>query len=54
MSWYSPGHARLAQLVEHFLDVDGVGGSSPSPRTVYEAPQKKARKDLYLREARAH
>jgi hypothetical protein len=30
---YSPKYARLAQLVEHFLDVDGVGGSNPSPRT---------------------
>lgn len=26
--------ARLAQLVEHFLDVDGVRGSSPLPRTM--------------------
>ncbi len=25
--------ARLAQLVERFIDVEDVGGSSPSPRT---------------------
>ena len=26
--------ARLAQLVEHMLDVHGVTGSSPVPRTI--------------------
>ena len=29
----SQGHARLAQLVEHLLDVQEVTGSSPVPRT---------------------
>ena len=28
------GHARLAQLVEHLLDVQEVTGSSPVPRTI--------------------
>ena len=28
-----PLYARLAQLVERVIDVDDVGGSSPSPRT---------------------
>ena len=26
-------HARLAQLVEHHIDIVGVVGSSPAPRT---------------------
>ena len=30
----SQGHARLAQLVEHLLDVQEVTGSSPVPRTI--------------------
>ena len=30
-----PLSARLAQLVEHMLDVHGVTGSSPVPRTTY-------------------
>ena len=31
--YYSTVLARLAQLVEHMLDVHGVTGSSPVPRT---------------------
>ena len=31
-----PLSARLAQLVEHMLDVHGVTGSSPVPRTIKE------------------
>jgi 23S rRNA (guanosine2251-2'-O)-methyltransferase len=34
MSWYSPGNARLAQLVERHIDVVNVIGSSPIPRTM--------------------
>ena len=34
MSWYSPKHARLAQLVERHIDVVNVIGSSPIPRTM--------------------
>ena len=30
--------ARLAQLVEHMLDVHGVTGSSPVPRTIVKSP----------------
>ena len=30
----SQGHARLAQLVEHLLDVQEVTGSSPVPSTI--------------------
>ena len=29
--------ARLAQLVEHMLDVHGVTGSSPVPRTIVKS-----------------
>ena len=29
--------ARLAQLVEHMLDVHGVTGSSPVPRTIFKS-----------------
>gem|GEM_PF-2071269 len=28
-------YARIAQLVEHITDTDGVLGSSPSARTIY-------------------
>ena len=31
--------ARLAQLVEHMLDVHGVTGSSPVPRTMVKSPE---------------
>ena len=31
--------ARLAQLVEHMLDVHGVTGSSPVPRTIRKSPE---------------
>ena len=31
--------ARLAQLVEHMLDVHGVTGSSPVPRTIVKSPE---------------
>ncbi len=34
VSWYSPENARLAQLVERYIDVVDVGGSNPSPRTM--------------------
>ncbi len=36
--WYSPKQARLAQLVEHLIDVERVRGSSPLPRTGSEKP----------------
>lgn len=38
------GNARLAQLVEHFLDVDGVIGSNPIPRTMRPRRQKESAK----------
>lgn len=41
-------HARLAQLVEHGIDVLGVRGSSPLPRT-FECSQSGASKSLCLR-----
>ncbi len=31
--YYLLKHGRLAQLVEHIVDVDGVRGSSPLPPT---------------------
>ena len=34
-----PLSARLAQLVEHMLDVHGVTGSSPVPRTIVKSPE---------------
>ena len=37
----SQGHARLAQLVEHLLDVQEVTGSSPVPRTKMNAQIRK-------------
>ena len=37
----SQGHARLAQLVEHLLDVQEVTGSSPVPRTKIDAQIRK-------------
>ena len=34
-------YARLAQLVEHLLDVQEVTGSSPVPRTKIDAQIRK-------------
>ena len=35
---FSHCNARLAQLVEHYLDTVGVIGSSPIPRTISSIP----------------
>lgn len=40
--------ARLAQLVEHMLDVHGVTGSSPVPRTMVKSPETTMVSGLFV------
>ena len=40
--------ARLAQLVEHMLDVHGVTGSSPVPRTMIKSPETTMVSGLFV------
>ena len=40
--------ARLAQLVEHMLDVHGVTGSSPVPRTMVKSPETTTVSGLFV------
>ena len=42
--------ARLAQLVEHMLDVHGVTGSSPVPRTMVKSPETTMVSGLFFYE----
>ena len=41
-------YARLAQLVEHMLDVHGVTGSSPVPRTIVKSPETTRVSGLFV------
>lgn len=44
--------ARLAQLVERVIDVDDVGGSSPSPRTKTISPEHVSGRFVFVATAR--
>lgn len=46
--WYSPQNARLAQLVEHLIDVERVRGSSPLPRTMRPRRPTSSREKVYI------
>ena len=46
--YYSTVLARLAQLVEHMLDVHGVTGSSPVPRTIFKSLETTTVSGLFV------